>query len=284
MQPLQPYLLLDTGTETKLERVGPFRLVRPCPQAVWPRRLPAAAWEEKADAVYVRSTTGGGHWDYRQPLPPTWQLEENGLPWIIKATGFGHLGIFPEQAANWSWLQQFARRAGNGLRVLNLFAYTGGSTLALAHAGAHVVHVDAARGIVAWARDNARAQKLPEDRVQWIVEDVMKFCHREQRRGRRYAGIILDPPTFGRGPTGELWKIENDLTELLAVCRQLLEPQGPRFVLLSCHSPGFSPLGLENLLRATLGTEATVEAGEMSIPEEDAGRRLPAGCFARWFA
>lgn len=276
------YQLLDTGSEAKLELVGPWRLVRPCPQAVWPRRLPAADWD-RADGVYVRSTSGGGSWDWHRKLPETWSLHENGLPWLIKPTGFGHLGIFPEQTDNWQWLQARARADKTpGMRALNLFAYTGGSTLALAHAGAHVTHVDAARGVVAWARDNARDQQLPGDRVQWLVEDVMKFCHREQRRGHRYQGIVLDPPTFGRGPTGELWKIESDLADLLGVCRQLLQPDAPGFVLLSCHSPGFSPLCLDNLLRATLGDPTRVETGEMSIPESGTTRRLPAGCFARW--
>ena len=278
---IQPYALLDSGAEAKLEMVGGFRLARPCPQAVWPRHRPPAEWE-KADAIYHRSETGGGNWEYRRPLPPSWTMEENGQPWLIKATGFGHLGIFPEQADNWRWLQEQCRRLPRGAHALNLFAYTGGSTLALAHAGAKVTHVDAARGVVSWARDNAKNQGVADAAVQWLVEDVMRYCHREQNRTHRYQGIILDPPTFGRGPKNELWKIESDLPDLLAVCRQLLEPGKPGFVLLSCHSPGFSPLVLKNLLTAILGRDGTVETGEMTIPEQGIDRCLPAGCYARW--
>jgi len=277
----QPYVLLDSGAEAKLEMVGGVRLVRPCPQAIWPRHRPLAEWV-KADAIYHRSDTGGGNWEYRRPLPSSWIMEENGQPWLIKATGFGHLGIFPEQANNWRWLQKQSQRLPRGMHALNLFAYTGGSTLALAHTGAKVTHVDAARGVVAWARDNARNQGVADTAVQWLVEDVMRYCHREQKREHRYQGIILDPPTFGRGPKNELWKIESDLPELLKICRLLLDSDKPGFVLLSCHSPGFSPLVLHNLLHAILGGNGKIEAGEMTIPEENADRFLPAGCYARW--
>jgi len=276
-----PYQLLDSGNETKLEQAGEFRLIRPCPQAVWPRRLPGAAWAT-VDAVYVRSASGGGQWEYQRPLPPAWRVLVHDQPWIIKPTGFGHLGIFPEQEENWRWLQRQCAAAGGKMHALNLFAYTGGSTMAVAHAGGRITHVDAARGVVSWARDNAREQKLTDAAVQWLVEDATKFCSREVRRGHRYAGIVLDPPTFGRGPTGEMWKIESDLPALLGLCQQLLSQSGPAFLLLSCHTPGFSPLVLENLLAATLPAAGTLESGEMAIPERETGRRLPSGCFARW--
>lgn len=275
------YRLLDSGAFAKLEQVGPCRLVRPCPQAVWPRRLPVAEWE-KADAVYERSSSGGGDWVVRNPLPGDWTATVHGQPWRIKATGFGHLGIFPEQEANWGWLGEQARRCGKEGRHLNLFAYTGGSTLALAHGGGQVAHVDAARGVVNWARDNAKLQGAEQAPVQWVVEDAVKFCQRETRRGRRYRGIILDPPTFGRGPGGEMWKIEEHLPPLLDLCRQLLEESGPRFVLLSCHSPGFSPLVLENLLAAILGRPDRMDSAEMTIIEAESKRPLPSGCHARW--
>lgn len=275
------YRLLDSGAGARLEQVGPHRLARPCPQAVWPRRLGPEAWAQ-ADATYVRSDSGGGQWDQRCVLPAQWRLRLHGQRWVVKATGFGHLGVFPEQEGNWRWLQKTGAGLPRGFRALNLFAYTGGSTLALAHAGGEVFHVDAARGIVAWARDNAALQKAPEHATHWVVEDVMKFCHREVRREHRYAGIVLDPPTFGRGPTGEMWKIENDLPELLELCRQLLDERGPAFVVLSCHSPGFSPLVLENLLAAILGPAGRCECGEMTIPEADGARLLPSGCCARW--
>ena len=278
--PATTYALLDSGQFEKLEQVGPYKLVRPCPQAVWPRVRPPGDWES-ADAVYLRSDSGGGQWQTRTELPPTWTAGVHGQAWQIKPTGFGHLGIFPEQESNWGWLQGQTHRLPDGCRALNLFAYTGGSTMAMAHAGARVTHVDAARGVVNWARDNARAQHLPETAAQWVVEDVMKFCHREERRGRHYHGIVLDPPTFGRGPSHELWKLESDLPDLLTVCRQLLEPGTPGFVLLSSHTPGFTPLVLRNLIEATLGA-GRVECGEMTIPETPAGRLLPSGCFGRW--
>jgi 23S rRNA (cytosine1962-C5)-methyltransferase len=186
-----------------------------------------------------------------------------------------------EQAENWEWLRRQAAAYGPGARHLNLFAYTGGSTLALARGGGQATHVDAARGVVAWARDNAREQGLEKAPVQWVVEDAGKFCQREVRRGRSYQGLVLDPPTFGRGPAGELWKIETDLPPLLELGRQLLATDRPAFVLLSCHSPGFTPLVLENLLVAVLGTPSRLESGEMVVPEEG-GRPLPAGCCARW--
>ncbi len=280
--PAAPYRLLDSGGGEKLEMVGEFRLVRPCPQAFWPRRLAEGEWAA-ADAVYERSTSGGGDWQYRRSLPATWHAAVHGQPWLIKPTGFGHLGIFPEQETNWGWLQQQARRLGKGARCLNLFAYTGGSTLALAHAGAQVAHVDAARGVVSWGRDNAKLQGVEAAPVQWLVEDALKFCQREVRRGRRYQGIVLDPPTFGRGPSGEMWKIETDVQPLLQVVRDLLEPGAPGFVLLSCHSPGFSGLVLENLLAALVGKPAEMDSAEMTIPESgQAARVLPSGCSARW--
>ena len=276
-----PYQLLDSGEFSRLEMVGPYRLVRPCPQAVWPRHLPAAEWT-RADAVYHRSETGGGNWEYHSALAPSWNATVHGKPWQIKPTGFGHLGIFPEQEENWAWLRGQGKLLGSEARALNLFAYTGGSTLALVHGGCKVTHLDAARGVVSWARDNAKLQEVPDSSVQWIVEDAMKFCQREIRRGRRYQGIVLDPPSFGRGPGGEMWKIEEDLLELLKLCASLLDPERPVFVLLSCHSAGFSPLVLENVLTAVLGKSTVLVSGEMSTPEAAGGRLLPSGCFARW--
>lgn len=275
------YQLLDSGGEERLEQVGPHRLVRPCPQAVWRRRRPAGDWAA-ADAVYQRSSSGGGQWEFRRPLPPAWEVRLHGCLWQVKPTGFGHLGIFAEQEENWGWLQDQARRLPPLAPALNLFAYTGGSTLALAHAGARVTHLDAARGVVTWARENARLQGVAADAVHWITEDVLKFCQRELRRGHHYRAIVLDPPSFGRGPAGEVWKIETDLGPLLDACRQLLEPAGPACVLLSCHSPGFSPLVLRNLVGDLFPGSGVCEAAEMTIPEGDGGRVLPSGCCARW--
>jgi 23S rRNA (cytosine1962-C5)-methyltransferase len=274
------YLLLDSGGLEKLEQLGPFRVIRPCPQAVWPRTLDRREWEQ-VDAVYVRHSGGGGKWRMDRRLPEQWELAWGGLPWIVKATGFGHLGLFPEQLDNWAWLEQACSRLPAGAETLNLFAYTGGSTLAMARGGVQVTHTDAARGIVSWARQNQELQGGDPNRVRWIVEDVMRFCHREQRRGHRYHGIVLDPPTFGRGPGKEFWKIEDDLAELLSVCAELLVDHGPRFVLASCHSPGFTPAVLENVVRACLGPAGRSEALEMLVPAAGEALPLPSGVAVR---
>lgn len=196
------YRLLDSGGFQKLEDVGGVRLVRPSAQAIWTPRLPREEWK-MADAVFTRSSDNDGKWNVHKKIPESWQIEIEGISLVMKRTGFGHLGIFPEQAENWGWLQEQCRRLPRGIHALNLFAYTGGSTLALAHAGAKVTHVDAARGVVSWARENARNQGVADTVVQWLIEDVMRYCHREQKRGHRYQAIILDPPTFGRGPKNE---------------------------------------------------------------------------------
>ncbi|NOY81200.1 MAG: hypothetical protein GXP31_09370 [Kiritimatiellaeota bacterium] len=275
------YALLDSGRAAKLEQIGPHRIVRPCPQAVWPRSLPKAEWD-KAQAVYVRSGGGSGRWRAADPLPEQWRLFWHDRPWIVKPTGFGHIGLFPEQADNWTWLTRQCRRLQGRFQALNLFAYTGGSTLAMARSGAAVTHVDAARGVVAWARKNAELQCVPEEQVRWIVDDAMKFCARECRRKRRYTGIVLDPPTFGRGPSGEFWKIEADLADLLNLCRKLLPPAGPAFLLLSAHTPGFTPRVLERLVTAIFADAGRVTHGEMLIREAGREHRLPAGAFVRW--
>jgi 23S rRNA (cytosine1962-C5)-methyltransferase len=273
-------ILLDSGNREKLELVGPHRLVRPCPQAVWAPRLPKSEWDQ-ADACYIRNDKGGGHWEYRRELPKKWSIEHAGTQWLIKPTSFGHLGIFPEQEANWQWLGETVSQPGfKGSPMLNLFAYTGGSTMAMARAGAHVTHVDASKGTVAWARENAQNNHVTTP-TRWLVDDAVKFTQRELRRQNTYRGIVMDPPTFGRGPTGQYWKIEFDLLDLLTDCRRLLAEQGPALLLLSCHSPGFSPLVMENLIRSIF-PEGELETGEMHIPEQGNQRVLPAGVYARW--
>ncbi len=280
--PTNTYHLLDSGNQQKLEQVGPYLLDRPCPQAVWPKRLPDSQWD-RADAVYIRNNKGGGHWEYRSKLPEKWTIEHAGCRWIIKPTGFGHLGIFPEQADNWQWLERRIRASANGpFPTLNLFAYTGGSSMAMARGGAQVTHVDASRGVVGWARENADGSGCPGDSVRWIVDDAMKFCHRELRRENLYRGIVLDPPSFGRGPTGQFWKIEEDLLDLLQVCGKLTAAAGPALLLFSCHSPGFSPKVMDNLVRAVYA-DGSLEVGEMTIPETANKRVLPAGVYARWW-
>lgn len=278
----EKYALLDTGEGTKLEQVGPVRIVRPCPQAIWLHTLGNKQWRN-ARAVYVRTTGGTGEWRAPTPLPKEWEITWEERPWIVRPTGFGHLGLFPEQAGNWQWLtRQCARREGR-CETLNLFAYTGGSTLTMALAGAHVTHVDAARGVVNWGQANAALQRVPKEQVRWIVDDVMKFCARERRRQHRYHGIVLDPPSFGRGPNRELWKIEADLAELLKLCGELLASDGgPAFVLVSAHTPGLTPKSLQRLLAGALRNDGNTTCGEMLIPESVPDRSLPAGAYARW--
>jgi 23S rRNA (cytosine1962-C5)-methyltransferase len=286
MAELQTYRILDSGDGRKLEQVGPARLDRQAATATWAPRRPRAEWE-KVHAVHVRSASGGGHWDVRQPLPDDWRVQVGGLELVLQATPFGHLGFFAEHAMQWDWLRERVRaspRAQDGElpRVLHLFAYTGAATVACAAAGARVTHVDAAGPIVEWARRNARANEIAQDRIRWIVEDANAFVRREVRRGEHYEGIVLDPPTYGRIGRKQ-WRIEEALRELLEGARALLAERG-RFALLTCHTPGYTGIALENLLGETVpaGT-GPLESGELWVAQED-GRRLPSGFFARWRA
>jgi 23S rRNA (cytosine1962-C5)-methyltransferase len=281
------YQLLDSGNAQKLEQIGSYTMVRPAAQAIWPPRLPAAAWQ-RAQAVYTRDSSGSGTWSWRTNVKREFDILFERLSFRIKLTDFGHLGLFPEQAEQWSWLRQMIRdrlqRTNHrNLHVLNLFAYTGGSTLAASQAGAHVVHVDAAKGIVDWARRNAELCHLQDRPIRWLVDDAFKFVQREARRNSRYQGIILDPPSFGRGPKGEVFKIEDDLLPLLEACAQVLAPDA-LFVLYSCHTPGFTPLVLQNQVESIIhDRRGRCEYGEMIVMDQQ-GRGLPSGAFARWFA
>lgn len=280
------YALLDSGGGRKVERVGPHVVVRPAPQAVWAPALGPEAWTQ-AEAEYVRSDTGGGAWKGK-PLPDGWPIALDGLAFLVKPTGFGHLGVFPEQRDTWGWIGTRVADLGKRLErppeVLNLFAYTGGSTLAALAAGARVTHLDASRGAVAWARDNAARSGLADRPCRWLVEDAQKFLGRAARRGERYDGIVLDPPSFGRGSKGEVWKIEPGAAPLMDACGRVLSP-GPAFLVLTCHTPGFTPTVLENLLAPVVnGRAGSVEAMEMAIPEQATGRLLPSGSCARWAA
>ncbi len=282
------YSLIDSGNEQKLEQVGNYRLWRPSPQAVWTPSRPRTEWES-ADAVYERSSEGGGDWRWKSQVARGYNIVYANLFFQIKLTDFGHLGLFPEQAANWDRMREkirarLARTNNRNLHVLNLFAYTGGSTLACSQAGAHVVHVDAAKGVVDWARDNAKLSRLDDRPIRWLVDDALKFVRREERRGSQYQGIILDPPSFGRGPKGEVFKIEDDLLPLLEACRGLLAKDA-LFLLLSCHTPGFTPVTLRNQVAEAVGdSQGKIEEGEMVLYEAKSGRSLPSGAYARWLA
>lgn len=277
------YEVLDTGDGEKLERWGNVLLRRPDPQVIWPKAEPGL-WE-RAQAVYRRSDSGGGQWDFREKLPDRWVVGLWNLRFYVKPTGFKHTGLFPEQAANWAFMQEQLRRAGSWEhppRVLNLFAYTGGATLACAAAGAHVTHVDAAKGMVLWARENRDLSGIPEENTRLIIEDAKAFVRRELRRGNRYDGILMDPPSYGRGPNGEVWKLENELYDLVDLCSQALSDT-PIFFLINGYTTGFSACALRNIADRCLcgryGGKA--EADELALAVSTGGV-LPCGATARW--
>ena len=273
------YRLLDSGNLKKLEQVGKYRLIRPALNAFWAPSLPRSEWDG-ADAEFLRDSSGRGSWLHRERIPDFWNAVWGGMNMRIKPTGFGHLGFFAEQFENW----EFFRRSCKGMDALNLFAYSGLGSLAMAAGGAKVCHLDAAKGMIDWGRENLALNPEIPSSIRWIADDVNKFVAREMRRGSRYDLIALDPPTFGRGSSGQLWKIESDLPPLLDHCLSLRKPDRPFILVLSCHSPGFSLLVLERLVREAAGETAEIDAGEMFIPEST-GRRLPSGiglrCFVR---
>ena len=274
----QDYEILDAGNGNKLERWGQVRLLRPDPQAVWPMQEPRSV-----DARYIRSASGGGHWEYTKTLPDSWTIQYRDLTFQVRPTGFKHTGLFPEQAVNWDWMRSLVKKAPKPFRALNLFAYTGGATCALAAAGAEVVPVDAAKGMVAWAKENLALCGLGDKPVRFIVDDVMKFVLREQRRGRQYEGILMDPPSYGRGPGGEMWKIEENLYPLVAECCKLLSPEA-RFFLINSYTTGLAPTVLSNVLQAALpGRGGRIEAGEVGLPISRGTLVLPCGASGRWY-
>ena len=280
------YELLDSGDGRKLERFGKYVLARPCSQAMWRPTKPESDWN-RADASFDRED--GNRWHGRSNLPKEWNIETAGVKFKLGGTDFGHLGIFPEQRAQWRWIREKVEVIGRGrgegegrgrqgtVSVLNLFAYSGGSTMAAALGGAEVCHLDASKGMVEWARDNARLNGLSERPIRWIVDDAHKFMKREIRRGHKYDAIILDPPTFGRGAGGEMYKIERDLKDTLALVRDLLSEK-PGFVLFSSHTPGLSPIVAENIL-GQLFPDAKLESGEMLL--EGSGLSCPSGIYCR---
>ncbi len=283
----QDYRLLDAGEGMKQERWGAYTLVRPDPQIIWPRKNPGE-WRDW-DGFYHRSEKGGGRWEFRRPLPDSWKIAYAplGLTFRIHPTSFKHTGLFPEQAVNWDWfsgLIREARGAGREVNVLNLFGYTGAATCAAAKAGATVCHVDAAEGMVKWCRENAALSGLADAPIRYIVDDCLKFARREKKRGRTYDAIIMDPPTYGRGSTGEMWKLEDHLWELLGECRDLLSPR-PLFFLINAYTARLSPTVVGNLLAALLPDRGgTLTAGEVGLPIQADGKVLPCGIYGRWQA
>ncbi len=276
------YELLDCSGGEKLERWGKYVLRRPDPQAIW--QTPKDRDWDRADAVYRRSESGGGKW-IKTDVPDSWQIREGSLTFNVKLMNFKHTGIFPEQAANWAFIDDTVRHAGRSIRVLNLFAYTGAATLAAAAAGASVCHVDAAKGMVSWAKENAASSGLSDKPIRWIVDDCRKFVEKEIRRGKTYDAIIMDPPSYGRGPTGEVWKLEDSLWDFLQLCTGVLSPQ-PLFVLISSYTTGLSPSVLtyltETVFSARWGGKS--ESRELGLPVTKSGLTLPCGAACRWLA
>ena len=275
------YEVLDTSDGEKLERWGKYYLVRPDPQVIWFTPKEDRRWRD-FDARYARSNSGGGQWS-RNRLPERWQIRYRELTFNVKPMNFKHTGVFPEQAANWDFIDAQIRSAGRRINVLNLFAYTGGATLAAAAAGASVCHVDAAKGMVAWAKENAASSGLSEAPIRWIVDDCAKFVEREIKRGRRYNAVIMDPPSYGRGPSGEIWKLEKDLYPFVKLVAGVLSDE-PLFFIINSYTTGLAPSVLTCLLKTVIEPRfgGHTESDELGLPVTDSGLVLPCGATGRW--
>ena len=277
------YELLDASDGERLERWGKYILVRPDPQIIWKDVARHPSWNH-ADGVYRRSNNGGGGW-VKQKTPETWDISYGDLKFRLKPMGFKHTGLFPEQATNWDWFSSLIKNANRPIKVLNLFAYTGGATIAAAKAGAQVVHVDASKGMVAMAKENAALSGLENAPIRYIVDDCKKFIEREIRRGNKYDGIIMDPPSYGRGPGGEVWKLEDSIDEFVGLASKLLSRE-PLFFLINSYTTGLSPLTMSYILdlkvRAIYGGE--IESGEIGLRVSQTGAVLPCGASTRWTA
>lgn len=276
------YRLIDCTCSEKLEMWGDISLIRPDPQIIWKTEKKSPLWDS-AHGHYHRSDKGGGKWDFKKKIPESWLISYKELKFNIRPTGFKHTGLFPEQAVNWEFMDNAIRSAGRPINVLNLFAYTGGATLACAAAGATVCHVDASKGMVQWARDNAESSGLSEKPIRWIVDDCEKFVTREIKRGRRYEAIIMDPPSYGRGPSGEVWKLEDCIYDLVKLCTGVMS-ENPLFFLLNSYTTGLSPSVMAYILRETAGAKfgGNVTADEIGLPVESSGGILPCGSTAIW--
>ena len=273
--------LIDCSDGEKLERWGQYYLVRPDPQAIWLTPRTNEHWLN-SNARYHRSESGGGSWN-KGRLPESWKISYGNLTFLVKPMNFKHTGLFPEQAVNWDWAADRIRTAGRKISVLNLFAYTGGATVACGKAGASVCHVDAAKDMVAWGKENASASGLSDAPIRWIVDDCARFVEREIRRGRRYDAIIMDPPSYGRGPGGEVWKLEKDLWPFVSLCANVLS-DNPLFVLINSYTTGLSPTVLSYITESIFTKKfgGSSEAQELGLPVTDSGLTLPCGAACRW--
>ncbi len=276
------YEILDTSNGEKLERWGKYLLVRPDPQVIWNTPKTSPEWKKK-NGHYHRSSKGGGEWEFFN-LPDEWLLHYNDLTFHLKPFRFKHTGLFPEQAVNWDWCKQQITKADRPLKILNLFAYTGGATISAAKAGAHVTHVDASKGMVGWAKENALSSNVESTSIRFIVDDCIKFVEREIRRGNTYDGIIMDPPSYGRGPKGEIWKIEESIFPFIELCAKLLSKDAC-FFLINSYTTGLQPAVLSYMLNTVITKQrgGFVEAEEIGIPVRDSKLILPCGASGRWF-
>ena len=274
------YEILDMANGEKLERWGNIYLIRPDPQIIWKEKTFPEKWK-KANAKYIRSSTGGGAWNYKNKLPESWQIHYKDLKFLVKPMGFKHTGLFPEQAVNWDWMIEKIQSAERPIKVLNLFAYTGGASVACSYAGASVCHVDSSKGMVTWAKENVATSGLADRKVRYIVDDVVKFVSREIRRGNTYDAIIMDPPSYGRGTNGEVWKFEDNLPDLISLCSKVLSEK-PLFFLINSYTTGISSMVLENLLRLNIKKGGNFSHGEIGLPMTDSKLILPCGIYARW--
>lgn len=278
------YEIIDMANGEKLERWRNINLIRPDPQIIWQDKQFPAKWKS-ANAKYCRSNTGGGHWEYKSKIPESWQIKYKNLTFNIKPMGFKHTGIFPEQAVNWDWMiEKIKSQKNREIKVLNLFAYTGGATVACLSAGASVCHVDSSKGMVTWAKENVESSGLKERKVRYIIDDVKKFVSREIRRGNTYDAIIMDPPSYGRGANGEVWKFEENIEELIKLCMQVLSDK-PLFFLINSYTTGISSAVLENILKINMKNKkigGKFENGEIGLPMTGSNLILPCGIYARW--
>lgn len=276
------YEILDMANGEKLERWGNIILIRPDPQIIWKEKSFPEKWKN-ANAKYNRSNTGGGNWNFIKPLPKSWQIKYKDLTFNIKPMGFKHTGIFPEQAVNWDWMMNKIRNSNREIKVLNLFAYTGGASVACLKAGASVCHVDSSKGMCEWAKENVASSGLRERPIRFLVDDVVKFVNREIRRGNKYDGIIMDPPSYGRGTNGEVWKFEENIADLVKLCMNVLSDK-PLFFLINSYTTGISSQVLENLLRINISKKVggKFSHGEVGLPMTNSKLILPCGIYGRW--
>ncbi len=276
------YELIDASNGERLERWGDIILIRPDPQAIWKSERKNKLWYN-ANARYIRSNKGGGHWEIYKKTPDVWQIHYNDITFNLKPMGFKHTGLFPEQATNWDYTENIIRKSQKPLKVLNLFAYTGAATLSAAKAGASVTHVDSSKGMVLWAKENMNSSGLQDKGIRWLVDDCIKFVEREIRRGKTYDGIIMDPPSYGRGPNGEVWKFEDEIYRLISLCRQILSDDA-KFIMINSYTAGVSPSVtayiLNLLIAKDLGGKVTFD--EIGLPVTESGLVLPCGSTAIW--